>query len=103
MIKEFEGDFERIKRAKRAVLWFSSPGCPPCRKIEPFMHELCREYGDIEFWEINVEEHYMVAQSFEVLNVPTLVYLRRGSEVDRQNLIRRKEDVEEKLKKLMGR
>ncbi|WP_232462886.1 thioredoxin family protein [Thermococcus sp. P6] len=38
---------------------------------------------------------------FGVLNVPTLVYLKNGKEVERQNLIRRKEDVEEKLKKLM--
>ena len=45
---------------------------------------------------------YMIAQSFEVLNIPTLVYLKRGREAERQNLVRRKEDVEERLKRLLG-
>jgi thioredoxin-like negative regulator of GroEL len=102
MIKEFDGDFGRIKRAKYALLWFSSPGCPPCRMIEPFMKELSEEYGHVKFWEVDINKHLMVAQSFDILNVPTLVYLRKGKEVGRQNLVRRKEEVEEKLKKLLG-
>ncbi|KPU62772.1 thioredoxin [Thermococcus sp. EP1] len=101
MIKEFDGDFEVIKRAKHALLWFSSPGCPPCKMIEPFMHELSERYKEVEFWEVDIEKYPRVAQTFEILNVPTLVYLKKGGEVDRQNLVRRKEEVEERLKKLL--
>ena len=102
MIREFDGDFEQVKRAKYALLWFSSPGCPPCRMIEPFMHELSEEHGKVEFWEVDIEKYYRLAQTFEILNVPTLVYLRNGKEVGRQNLIRRKGEVEEMIKQLTG-
>lgn len=100
---EFNGDFERIKRAKYALLWFSSFGCPPCKMIEPFMKELSEEYEEVQFWKVDINKHSVVAQSFDILNVPTLVYLRKGKEVERQNLVRRKEEVEERLKKLLGR
>lgn len=102
MIREFNGDFDRVKKAKYALLWFSSPGCPPCRMIEPFMHELSEEYKEVEFWEVDIEKYYRLAQMFEILNVPTLVYLRNGREVGRQNLIRRKGEVEEMIKQLTG-
>ncbi|NJE26520.1 thioredoxin [Thermococcus sp. MV5] len=96
MIKGFEGDFEVVKRAKHALLWFSSPGCPPCKMIKPFMYELSEKYK-----EVDIEKYHRVAQTFEVLNVPTLVYLKKGKEVHRQNLVRRKEEVEERLRKLL--
>ncbi|NJE84233.1 thioredoxin [Thermococcus sp. CX2] len=102
MIREFDGDFGKVKRAKYALLWFSSPGCPPCRMIEPFMHELSEEYREVEFWEVDVEKHLPLAEKFDVMNVPTLIYLKEGNEITRQNLVRKKEEVEEKLMMLLG-
>ena len=101
MIREFDGDFEKVERAKYALLWFSSLGCPPCRMIEPFMHELSDEYENVEFWEVDINKHLALTQKFDILNVPTLVYLKEGREVGRQNLIRRKEEVEERIKQLL--
>ncbi|AHF80768.1 thioredoxin family protein [Thermococcus paralvinellae] len=101
MIREFDGDFGKVERAKYALLWFSSPGCPPCRMIEPFMHELSEEYKEVEFWEVDVGKHLWLAEKFDVMNVPTLIYLKEGNEITRQNLVRRREDVENILKDII--
>ncbi|NJE61182.1 thioredoxin family protein [Thermococcus sp. 21S7] len=91
MIVEYDGKFEF--ESGKTVLWFSIPGCPPCRIVENFMEELSREFPEIKVVHINAEEWNDLVNRFDVLNVPTLVYLKDGKEVERQNLIRRKEEV----------
>lgn len=88
---EYDGKFNFMNG--KVVLWFSVPGCPPCRIVESFMGELSAEFPEIEVVHINAEEWNDLVNRFDVLNVPTLVYLRDGKEVDRQNLIRGKGEV----------
>ena len=91
MIAEYDGktDFESGK----VVLWFSIPGCPPCRLVENFMEEVSNEFPEIRVIHVNAEEWNKLVSRFDVLNVPTLVYLKDGKEVGRQNLVRKREDV----------
>ncbi|ASJ07268.1 thioredoxin family protein [Thermococcus pacificus] len=91
MIVEYDGktDFESGK----VVLWFSIPGCPPCRLVESFIEDVSREFSEIRILHVNAEEWNDLVSRFDVLNVPTLIYLKDGREVARQNLIRSKEEV----------
>ncbi|KUH34567.1 thioredoxin [Thermococcus celericrescens] len=91
MIVEYDGKFEFESR--KTVLWFSIPGCPPCRIVESFMEDLSGEFPEIKVVHINAEEWNDLVNRFDVLNVPTLIYLTDGKEVGRQNLIRKKEEV----------
>ncbi|WP_324736430.1 thioredoxin family protein [Thermococcus sp. SY098] len=91
MIVEYDGKINFMDG--KVVLWFSIPGCPPCRIVESFMEELSAEFPEIKVVHINAEEWNDLVNRFDVLNVPTLVYLKDGEEVARQNLIRRKEEV----------
>lgn len=98
MIVEYDGktDFE----SGRVVLWFSIPGCPPCRLVENFMEELIKEFPEIKVVHVNAEEWNELVNRFDVLNVPTLVYLKDGREVVRQNLIMSKAEVLVKFEEL---
>ena len=98
MIVEYDGktDFESGK----AVLWFSIPGCPPCRLVENFMEEVSNEFLEIKVVHVNAEEWNELVSRFDVLNVPTLVYLKDGREMARQNLIRSKAEVLVKFEEL---
>ncbi|ADT84351.1 thioredoxin family protein [Thermococcus barophilus] len=91
MIVEYDGKINFMDG--KAVLWFSIPGCPPCRIVESFMEELSAEFPEITVVHINAEEWNDLVNRFDVLNVPTLIYLKDGEEVARQNLIRGKEEV----------
>lgn len=98
MIVEYDGkiDFSHGK----AVLWFSIPGCPPCRLVETFMEELSEEFKEIAIIHVDAEKWSELVERFDVLNVPMLVYLKDGKEVGRQNLIRGKGEVFLKLEEL---
>ena len=98
MISEYDGkiDFNR----RKVVLWFSIPGCPPCRLVESFMEELSKEFKDIQIIHVNAEKWGKLVDRFEVLNVLTFVYLKDGKVLARQNLIRSKEEVLLKLEEL---
>ena len=98
MISEYEGkiDFNR----RKVVLWFSIPGCPPCRLVESFMEELSKEFKDIQIIHVDAEKWGELVDRFEVLNVSTFVYLKDGKVLARQNLIRSKEEVLLKLEEL---
>ena len=91
MIVEYDGktDFESGK----VVLWFSIPGCPPCRLVDGFMEEVSDEFPVIKVVHVNAGEWNDLVSRFDVLNVPTLVYLKDGKEVGRQNLVRKRENV----------
>ncbi|HDD31932.1 MAG TPA: thioredoxin [Thermococcus litoralis] len=98
MISEYDGkiDFNR----RKVVLWFSIPGCPPCRLVESFMEELSKEFKDIQIIHVDAEKWGELVDRFEVLNVSTFVYLKDGKVLARQNLIRSKEEVLLKLEEL---
>lgn len=98
MISEYDGkiDFNR----RKVVLWFSIPGCPPCRLVGSFMEELSKEFKDIQIIHVDAEKWGELVDRFEVLNVSTFVYLKDGKVLARQNLIRSKEEVLLKLEEL---
>lgn len=98
MIHEYDGkvDFGRGK----VVLWFSIPGCPPCRLVESFMGKLADEFPEIQVVHIDAEKWNDLVNRFDILNVPTLVYLKDGKEVARQNLIGGREEVLLELEEL---
>lgn len=98
MMVEYDGKVDFTKG--KVVLWFSIPGCPPCRLVEGFMEELSEEFREIAIIHVNAERWSELVERFGILNVPTLVYLKDGKEVARQNLIRGKEEVLIKFEEL---
>ena len=91
MIVEYDGKVNL--ESGKVVLWFSIPGCPPCRLVESFMEEVSDEFPEVKVVHVNAEEWNDLVNRFGILNVPTLVYLKDGREVGRQNLIRGKAEV----------
>ena len=91
MIVEYDGKTDL--ESGNVVLWFSIPGCPPCRLVESFMKEVGEEFPEIKVVHVNAEDWNGLVNRFDVLNVPMLVYLKDGKEVARQNLIRGKAEV----------
>lgn len=52
-----------------------------------------RRIWEIAIVHVNAEKWSGLVEGFRILNVPTLVYLKDGKEVARQNLIRGKGEV----------
>jgi len=74
-----------VARADLPVLldvW--SPGCGPCRMLEPIVTTLARRYaGRVKVAELNAAEAPWAASRLGVQGTPTVVFFRARREVER--------------------
>jgi thioredoxin 1 len=62
---------------------FWAPWCGPCRMVSPIIEQLAREYsGRVAFGKVNVDESQMVAATFGIQSIPTMMIFKNGKAVD---------------------
>lgn len=69
-----------LKQDNRKVLYFTATWCPPCKKIAPIFTNLSKEFNNILFIKIDIDDFNDLAQEYGISSVPTFAFLR-GSEV----------------------
>jgi thioredoxin 1 len=66
----------------REILYFSASWCGPCKQLSPVMERLKSE-GKINYKKINVDTDTLLSPKYGVRNIPTLILLNNGNEVNR--------------------
>ena len=77
---------------------FYSDSCIPCKRMSPVLAELEEENPEVKLVKLNINFSAETAAKYEVTSVPTLVFFRDGSEVQRISGAVRKAQIEEILK-----
>ena len=77
---------------------FYSDSCIPCKRMSPILAELEEENPEVKLVKLNINFSAETAAKYEVTSVPTLVFFRDGSEVQRISGAVRKAQIEEILK-----
>ena len=63
---------------------FWAPWCGPCRAIAPVLDELVEESGGRStLLKVNVDESPALAARYEIRSIPTLLFFKEGTLVDR--------------------
>ena len=57
---------------------FQAPWCNPCKAMEPLVEKVMKDYEDMTFEVIDIDDHGDVAAKYGVSAVPTLVFERDG-------------------------
>lgn len=69
----------RVTDAPGVVLVdFWSPGCGPCRAMDPVLEAAAERHPEVSFAKLNVAAYPDIAWAFGVASVPTLVLFRGG-------------------------
>ncbi len=75
---------EVLRSKLPVVVDFWSPGCAPCRMLEPVVMDLATDYaGRVKVVEVNAAEADRTAGRYGVMGTPTVLFFRGGREVER--------------------
>lgn len=67
-----------------AVVDFWSPSCSHCQVMGGLLNEIGPEFaGRVQIFMLNVGQNSQVASAYRIQGVPTVIFFRRGKEVDR--------------------
>ena len=56
--------------------------CGPCKMLAPVIHELEKEYTDVKFCKVNVDEEGELADAFKVTSIPMVAFVKNNTFVD---------------------
>ena len=97
-IEESNFDEVVLKAETPVLVDFWAPWCGPCRMVAPVVEELANEYtGKVEFAKVNVDNAPVLASSYGVMSIPTLIVFKDGKPANQVIGFKSKDD----LKKLI--
>jgi len=99
-----EKDFnDKILNAGKLVLVdFWAPWCGPCKMVAPELDAVALECeGKAIVVKVNVDEQQQLASKYDVMSIPTLLFIKDGKEVDRIVGYRPRKDLMDAIDKVI--
>lgn len=97
MIIEVTKDNPIVLGKNPVLLDFYAEWCGPCKLTKKHLEEYCEEHPDLIIYKINVDEQPDFTETFNVINLPTLIYTTLDDVLWRHIGLMTKKQLEEKL------
>jgi thioredoxin 1 len=98
MIELNKKNFQKEIDKGNIIIDFWAEWCGPCHALKPMFEDLSKDHKKIRFAKVNVDENPEIALEFSVRGIPTVVFLKKGEEVDRVIGVLPKEAFVERIK-----
>ena len=102
-IKKGEFSQKVLQQNKLAIVDFWAEWCGPCRMLMPIFQQLADEYKDKAiFARVNVDENPLLASTYKVQSIPTVLFIQNGSVVSQQVGVLPKNDFRKNIDNLLS-
>lgn len=83
IINPTAAEFRAMLREKKTFLAdFYATWCGPCKMLSPIIAQIADEYADrVKVCKVNVDESQALALKYNIMSVPTLIFLKNGEAV----------------------
>jgi len=76
-------NFDDFISGGKCIVDFWAEWCGPCQMLAPVFEETAKEMGGkFKFGKVNVDEQQEIAERFDILSVPALVFFSEGEQVE---------------------
>lgn len=89
---------EVINSDKTVLVDFWASWCGPCRMLSPIVDEIAAEHPEIKVCKVNVDDEPELAQSFQIMSIPSLMVFKNGKVVANSIGLRPKAEIEAMIK-----
>lgn len=85
---------------KTVIIDFYADWCGPCKVLSPIVEEFANENPSIKVVKINIDEEEKIAEDYNIMYIPTLVFIKEGKEADRTVGVVGKSDISKIVNKI---
>jgi len=96
-----EQNFQQKTKGKVVLVDFWATWCAPCRMMAPILNDVATELnGNSHVGKVDIQQYQSLANKFKVRNIPTMILLKNGAEVNRFVGIKSKEFLLKEIAKV---
>lgn len=76
---------EVVEADKLVVVDFWAPWCGPCKMLGPIFEKTSEEVDNAKFVKVDIDDAEEIAEKFNIMAVPTLIFVKDGQVVDQKS------------------
>ena len=79
-----DSNFEQTISAENPTLVdFWAEWCGPCKSMHPIFENLEKQYPNVKFARVNVDQNQNISRKFAVQSIPTFIMFKSGKIIDK--------------------
>ena len=77
-----KAEYDQVLADNKSVFVdFYADWCGPCKMVGPVLEEISKDYTDIKFVKVNVDDNPEIAQQYGIMSIPTMIGFKNGVKV----------------------
>lgn len=82
------------------IVDFYATWCPPCKMLAPIMEEIAEQAKGYQVAKIDIDQAIDIANEFGVMSIPTVIFFKKGEELQRLVGFRNKDELLDEINNL---